>query len=247
MDDIKDKIAKLLALADSSNENEAKAALLKARELMARYKLSMSDFVPENEAVVKETIGIFCTKMTDQWAVRLNQLIAGRYCCVSYRHRYHKRDKRVELGLIGFEEDFTICKRIMHYAYDCIKARCREITAIGKKSGFSGKELRESCNSYGWGFCAGLADAYQAQDASHQEWALVLTTPKPVMDTANGMNASPFAIANVNLQNHAAVRLGYADGNRFAPETRIAGVESRQALENAATGKPERSLYGKVG
>lgn len=35
MVDIKDKISKLLALADSPNENEARAALLKARELMA--------------------------------------------------------------------------------------------------------------------------------------------------------------------------------------------------------------------
>ena len=34
---IKDKIAKLLALAESPNENEAKAALLKARELMAEH------------------------------------------------------------------------------------------------------------------------------------------------------------------------------------------------------------------
>ena len=31
MTDIKDKIAKLLALAESPNENEAKLALLKAR------------------------------------------------------------------------------------------------------------------------------------------------------------------------------------------------------------------------
>lgn len=36
---IKDKIAKLLALAESPNENEARAALLKARELMAEHKL----------------------------------------------------------------------------------------------------------------------------------------------------------------------------------------------------------------
>lgn len=36
MADIKDKIAKLLALAESPNEAEAKAALLKARELMAK-------------------------------------------------------------------------------------------------------------------------------------------------------------------------------------------------------------------
>ena len=37
---IKDKIAKLLALAESPNENEARAALLKARELMAEHKLT---------------------------------------------------------------------------------------------------------------------------------------------------------------------------------------------------------------
>ena len=39
MNNIKDKIAKLLALAESPNENEAQAALLKARELMAQHKL----------------------------------------------------------------------------------------------------------------------------------------------------------------------------------------------------------------
>jgi hypothetical protein len=36
----KDKIAKLLALAGSHNDHEAKAALLAARRLMARYKLT---------------------------------------------------------------------------------------------------------------------------------------------------------------------------------------------------------------
>ena len=39
--DIKDRIQKLLALSVNPNENEAKAALLKAQELMAKHKLSM--------------------------------------------------------------------------------------------------------------------------------------------------------------------------------------------------------------
>ena len=39
MSKIQERIAKLLALADSPNEHEARAALLKARELMAEYKL----------------------------------------------------------------------------------------------------------------------------------------------------------------------------------------------------------------
>ena len=38
MSKIQERIAKLLALADSPNEHEARAAMLKARELMAEYK-----------------------------------------------------------------------------------------------------------------------------------------------------------------------------------------------------------------
>ena len=38
--DLKDKIRKLLALAKSPEEHEAKAALLKARQLMAEHKLT---------------------------------------------------------------------------------------------------------------------------------------------------------------------------------------------------------------
>lgn len=235
MDGIKSKIVKLLALADSPNENEAKAALLKARELMAQHKLSMSDVVPETQPVVRETIGIFCTKMTDQWAVSLGRLIAGHYCCVLFRRQYHKGGKRIELGLIGFAEDFEICKRIMCYAYECVKARCREITANGKKKGLSGKALRESCNAYGWGFCMGLEEAYKEQDKAHQEWALALTAPKPVLDTANGMRQLPFAIANVNLHNKAAIALGYNDGKNFTPETRIVAKGSQRSLKEAAS------------
>lgn len=38
--DIEKKIRKLLALSESPNEFEAQAALLKARQLMAEYKLT---------------------------------------------------------------------------------------------------------------------------------------------------------------------------------------------------------------
>ena len=41
--DYKDKIRKLLALAESPEEAEARAALLKARKLMAEHKLREED------------------------------------------------------------------------------------------------------------------------------------------------------------------------------------------------------------
>lgn len=60
--DIKDRIQKLLALSVNPNENEAKAALLKAQELMAKHKLSMADFEAASESEVGQyNTGIQCS------------------------------------------------------------------------------------------------------------------------------------------------------------------------------------------
>ena len=48
------KIKKLLALAESPVEAESRAALLKARELMARHKLSERDLKDEGGQEVKD-------------------------------------------------------------------------------------------------------------------------------------------------------------------------------------------------
>ena len=45
---IKDKISKLLKLSVNPNENEAKQALLKARQLMAKYKITESNVASDN-------------------------------------------------------------------------------------------------------------------------------------------------------------------------------------------------------
>ena len=39
-----DKIEKLIALSSSDNENEAKAAMLKAQELMAKYEILLRQY-----------------------------------------------------------------------------------------------------------------------------------------------------------------------------------------------------------
>lgn len=68
MSQIQERIAKLLALADSPNEHEAQAALLKARELMAEYKLRPEEIQATGKAkVIVKTVGITCTAMTDSW------------------------------------------------------------------------------------------------------------------------------------------------------------------------------------
>ena len=127
MSKITEKIAKLLALAESPYEEEAKAALLQARRLMAEHKLMPEDIEPqENKEVIQECVGVTCTKLSSPWTVYLSTLIAAHYCCRPYRSSVHG-SKVSEIGFIGIEDDFKLCKLAFLYAYDCVASRCRQI------------------------------------------------------------------------------------------------------------------------
>lgn len=219
INDIKGTITKLLALAESPNENEARAALLKARELMAKHKLMPEDVAGvQNTTVIRRLVGITCTKMTNTWAVSLAAVIAEHYCCKAYREHRHGA-KKVEIGLIGLEDDFELCERVFKYAFDYVDAQCKKIRAENKRE-WTSTAIRQMTNSYGSGFCSGLLAAYKEQDREHQEWGLVLVTPKAVMDVVSDMG-KPSGYKSVNSdswQQFAAK--GYKDGQNFDPESK---------------------------
>ena len=219
MDYIREKIKKLLALGESPNENEARAALLKARSLMAEHKLKAED-LSEDAQVIRKTVGITCTKWTDSWAIELGVVVAEHYCCAAYRRR---SGDRYELGLIGMDEDFELCKRILLYAYESVKSGCDAITFENRKRGMTEEYIRRARNSYGVGFCAGLDAAYAAQDEAHQDWALVLSKPKKVADKIAGMEKAekPFMQQRFTPNDGLYLGNGYLDGLRFDPGKRL--------------------------
>lgn len=222
MTDIKDKIAKLLALADSPSEHEARAALLKARELMVQYKLRPEDCVQQkSERVTVEGVGIHYTSYTDCWAGNLAAVIAPHYCCKWHRYR-RKNGKSMEIGFAGLEDDFAVCKRIFLYAYDCVKTRCKELAEEHRKLGWTSREIRELCNAYGWGFCTGLKAAYLEQEQAHQEWGLVLVVPQAVEDaTSHYKKARSGVTAKTGGWRKQFVNAGYAEGQQFDPGSRL--------------------------
>ena len=216
MSAIKEKIAKLLALATSPNEKEAQEALLKARELMAKHKLTSEDCQMEQTArVIRQTVGVECTKLTNPWAVSLGGIISRRYCCQVYRS-HAKGAKKVTVGFVGLEDDFEVCRRIFLYAYQCVEARCKRIRS--RERGRGGKEVREMCNAYGWGFCYGLEAAFQEQEKEHQEWGLILAVPQAVEDVISKMN-KPTSFGTVSVDGWRAkyANAGYAEGKKFIP------------------------------
>ena len=171
----------------------------------------------ENKKVIQECVGVTCTKLSSPWTVYLSTLIAAHYCCRPYRSHAHG-SKVSEIGFIGMEDDFKLCKLAFLYAYDCISSRCRQIRT---QKEYSAKTLREMCNSYGWGFCRGLSAAFQKQEAEHHEWELVMVVPQAVEDAVSKMKRSSYKISPQSSMNHQYAAMGYADGQEFDMRRRL--------------------------
>ena len=109
MKDYKEKIRKLLALAESNNEYEARAALLKAKELMAEYKIEEIDLADVKDKHVKRIVTQFeYTKRGEWWIGSLAQIIAENYCCRSAGSRDAWGAQKRTVMFIGLEGDVDI-------------------------------------------------------------------------------------------------------------------------------------------
>ena len=184
--DIKDKIAKLLALAGNNNSpEEAKRALLKARALMAEHKLRPEECQKaDNAKVVEGMLGIVVSARKYAWAVDLSAVIAKNYCCIAFR-RKTRGMQPVEIGILGLEDDFDIAARIFKYAFECVKKTADEIFEEDK-DWLPTKARRDNAEAYGYSFCVGLKEAYERQNSTNKEWGLVMCVPQAVKETELG-------------------------------------------------------------
>lgn len=219
---IKEKISKLLALADSPNENEAKAALLKARQLMAKHKLSECDIQRDKSTnIIKKSTGVSFTKMSNVWVSELGAIIAENYCCKSFiRHR--EGDKKREIGFIGLEDDFNVCESVFNFAYDFIINRCCDIKKENKDI-YTAKCIREMCNFYGRGFVIGLGEMFEKQNKS-EETGLILVIPKEVTESISDMDVDQKNYMDIKSHHYESLKLqaqGYNDGLEFRPNQMI--------------------------
>ena len=219
----KEKIRNLLALAESPNEHEAKAALLKARELMAKYKLTERDVQDAKKQDVKRVMtDITCSKRRNPWITELSCVISENYCCKGFRS--HMKGKQTHaIGFIGLEDDVEICVAVFKYAVNSIIS---EVTKIRT-------EYRYICstdyavnlgNSYGYGFIRGLIAAFQKQKEENEAgWGLVLVTLREVEEEAERtLGHAKFRPKAAETIHKSAYQQGYDDGKKFDLAKRIA-------------------------
>lgn len=215
--DYKEKIKKLLALAESPNENEAKAALLKARQLMAEHKLREEDCSEFHEREVKDVLtDITCSTRREPWITLLSVVIATNYCCKSYRtHVLGKQT--LYIGFIGLSDDVEICEAVFRYAVDCIRTEIQNIKKTMQH--YSKRFVTQECDGYGYGFAVGIKDAFEEQN--EEEWGLVLVLPKEVVDATQDLKPKPFKLRDGYKISEDSFRKGHLEGKNFDPTRKL--------------------------
>lgn len=219
MADYTEKIRNLLEMAgrETTNKYEAKTALLKARKLMAKHKISMKEIINEKEQeVVRKLTGIDYSMRRDPWISNLANVIARYHCCKNFQSR--AKGKQVgEIGFIGLTDDISVCIEVFKYAVDCVRSKTKELR---KTNGVG------AADGYGFGFVIGLNDAYNKQQ-TEEGWGLILVVPEAVQEAMKDIpkrkSHTEKKIKGVDVRAYVK---GVTDGHKFHEQKRISGESS---------------------
>ncbi|MCT8978672.1 DUF2786 domain-containing protein [Clostridium sp. CX1] len=224
-----EKIKKLLALSESSNENEAKVSLLKAQELLAKHKLSLKEvkeFKIYNSSIKEKISTISFTKA--KWKAKLAKLIADNFGC----YYYFKSRRSHTIAFFGREEDIIVCNIVLEYAVDCINSSVRKLRYQYSRDGYSTKGLE---NDYALGFIKGLNSMFEEQKKANQDWGLVLVKDAEVIEAHENIKFKGSINTKTQFQGYTEVyNQGCEDGEKFSISDKIAEGETEEQLALAS-------------
>lgn len=162
---IKQKIEKLLALSESTNENEAMSAARTARKLMLKYHISMA----EGERADRErTSCSFQVSIKElrfkRIPIRQQHLMLAFILAKNFRCKtFYQYGKTPCVKFIGFEEDTFAALALLQYLIRFMEQGAEK---------YAGLEHQE--HSFRDGFCIGVLENFEAQNQEALEYGLML-------------------------------------------------------------------------
>ncbi len=200
-DNIEEKIKKLLALSQSSNPNEARAALLKAQDLMLKHNLSIN-YESDKPEIITESVTMKHTKHH----IRMAAIIAGNFRTKTwYGFDY--------ISFIGYKDDVTASKSCLEYLIS------ESATCFSKYMYEHEADFQTAYKSYAnyvhrqWmnGFVSGIQDAFEERK-NNPEYELMLITPSDVLKEYEKMNLQNSTLRASEIHNKEAFEAGYEEG-----------------------------------
>jgi len=221
MEEKLNKIKKLLRLSTSSNEHEAKSALMHAQKLalQAGIELETISYQDTERDVIDNEINLNCKRVP----------IYLKYIAVVMRKNFRVRlyltyrYKKVAINVIGYPEDVEIFKEVFFYTVEFFKRSWKEFWKLNKTSEYSATHVK---NRYLFAFCDGLEIAFQK---NVEEYGLVPVNPKADdYISQKDMPTQKDRVPKV-ADSYEAESAGYRDGKAAAGNKRIDSSESVSA------------------
>lgn len=231
MQEVIEKIRKLLNLGASSNENEAQSAMLMAQKLMAQYHIEISQVedAPVDHTVIEEKADK--KPHRTKWKRALASVIAKNFQCEHYMRGHGS----YETIFLGKKDNLEICKQVYSASVKFIDIHFALWWNGEGKWDWDGSEkpLAQSIamkDSYARGFIRKLNEKFEEQkvQAEKEGWGLVLVKDVDVVNQMNKIHFSGTLSNNASSINLNAVQQGYSDcGNKFGEtgQKRIGGHE----------------------
>lgn len=213
-----EKIEKLIRLSGSNNEHEAQAAMMKARELMAKHHIRMEDISTDE----KENVEHSETKehFRESWTSDLAAVIAENFRC---RTVIIHRGNVYRIRFYGVNDDSLVCMEIFRYALEVVQSRAKTMKGIFKESGkkFEYNDKLVYCHGFMKGLQINFAEQTRQQQRSRKDncFALALCVPavvdKKIESLGNLEDAAPSTRPEMSRKNSMLYSIGYMDGKAF--------------------------------
>ena len=160
-------IRKILELSKNNpSEEEAKAAALKAQEMLAKYHIDMKEVESIDIDTVESIDEVRVDLPAKKWKYRLAKIVANNFRC---KHFYIGRGTLV---FYGHKTDAYVASETFKYLFNVgNRLAGREVDRVFAKTHTSSNVY----NSFVAGFCAGIEEAL-----GEQCQALMIITPEDV-------------------------------------------------------------------
>lgn len=214
-DEALDKVKKCLQLSSSSNENEAKDAILMAQKLMIKYGITRNEANRPDKKV--KSIAVIYNKARIMWYEKLlGSLLANNFKCVFYSSGDRKNGK--SCFFMGLEEDVEIVQEVYYFALNFMKKIYeKKIKNTLERSNNSNNTLSSFKNEYYRGFLDGLDKSFKDQ-IKEEGWGLVLVKDVLVLNEEKKLNLvvrKSSGIPPKFSDTKVIYNKGYDDGNNF--------------------------------
>jgi len=241
-DNVLDKIKKLLALANSSNEHEAKAASARAHALLTKYNLTMDDA----EALDRKYTEEFCStgrqRMPMQWKFVQSLLREFFYIEIVQTKRRKKSETLEEmLGPIKLEICYLMFGKahnieVAKYIRDFLMRAFEDsFKSYRKETGAPAKAKQ----SYYIGLYQGLQEQLiDARGEVEQETGLVVVPDADLNDFVENSFNNKLTTRNSNkvVIDKQAMSAGYEKGKDMSIARGLGGSSSKQVRSTLRLG-----------